>query len=61
MFVDMKSLYNEIPSSYEFVKPVTNVAKKRTVIKSSSSFQTNLKISNQIADEFINLRNFYTE
>lgn len=61
MFVDIKSLYNDIPSSYEFVKPVTNVAKKRTVIKSSSSFQTNLEISNQIADEFINLRNFYTE
>tara|TARA_B100001093_G_C26834079_1_gene1017535 strand:- start:247 stop:1137 length:891 start_codon:yes stop_codon:yes gene_type:complete len=61
MFVDLNSIYEEISSNYTYVAPETNSQKKTTTIKSNSSFVTSLEISNQIAEEFINLRKFYTE
>ena len=61
MLEDIKVIYNEIPTEYEYVAPVTNASKKTTVIKSKSSFKTNLEISKKIAEEFTNLRNYITE
>ena len=61
MFEDLNSIYNEISSNYTYLPPETNSQKKTTTIKSNSSFVTSVEISNQIADEFINLRKFYTE
>jgi hypothetical protein len=61
MFDDVNLLYKEVKNDYSYVAPVTNSQKKLTTIKSKSSFITDLEISNQIANEFINLRNFYTE
>ena len=57
----LNSIYNEISSNYTYEAPLTNSQKKTTTIKSNSSFITSIEISNQIAEEFINLRNFYTE
>ena len=61
MFEDLNSIYNEISSNYTYEAPLTNSQKKTTTIKSNSSFITSIEISNQIAEEFINLRKFYTE
>ena len=61
MFEDVNVFYNEVKNDYTYVAPVTNKNKKTTTIKSKSSFLTNIATSNQIAKEFINLRNFYTE
>ncbi len=61
MFEDLNSIYNEISNNYKYVAPETNSQEKTTTIKSNSSFVTSIVISNQIAEEFINLRKFYTE
>ena len=61
MFEDVKILYNDVKNDYTYIAPVTNGKIKKTVIKSKSSFVTDLSTSSQIAKEFINLRNFYAE
>jgi hypothetical protein len=61
MLEDVNTIYNEVKSSYTYVAPSTNSRNKLTIIKSKSSFETNTTISNQIANEFTNLRNHYTE
>ncbi len=61
MFEDVNILYSEVKNDYTYVAPVTMKSSKTTIIKSKSSFLINLETSNQIAKEFINLRNFYTE
>jgi hypothetical protein len=61
MFEDVNVLYSEVKNDYSYVAPITNQNTKTTIIKSKSSFLTNIETSDQIAKEFINLRNFYTE
>lgn len=61
MLEDVNVLYKEIKNNYTYVAPSTDSRNKITTIKSKSSFETNITISNQIADEFTNLRNHYTE
>jgi hypothetical protein len=61
MFEDVNAVYTDVKNNYSYQPPVTNSQKRTTTIQSKSSFVTNLEISNQIAKEFINLRNFYTE
>ena len=61
MLEDVNTIYKEVKSSYTYVAPSTNPKNKLTLIKSKSSFETNTVISNQIANEFTNLRNHYTE
>jgi hypothetical protein len=61
MFEDVNVLYSEVKNDYTYVAPVTNQNTKTTIIKSKSSFLTNIETIDQIAKEFINLRNFYTE
>lgn len=61
MFEDVNAVYADVKNDYSYQPPVTNSQKRTTTIQSKSSFVTNLEISNQIAKEFINLRNFYTE
>ena len=61
MLEDVNVLYHEVKNSYTYEAPSTDNRNKITTIKSKSSFETNITISNQIADEFTNLRNHYTE
>ena len=59
MLGDLSTLYKEIPTSYEYIPSVTNANSKTTNIMSKSSFKTDYITMKEIANEFINLRNYY--
>ena len=59
MLGDLSTLYKEIPTSYEYIPSVTDANSKTTNIMSKSSFETDYITMKEIANEFINLRNYY--
>ena len=61
MLGDVKKLYDEIPTTYEFKPSTTEATTQTTQINSTSSFDTDYGTMLEISNEFINLRNYYTK
>ncbi len=61
MLNDVKKLYDEIPTTYEFKPSTTDAFTNTTQINSISSFNTDYELMLEISKEFINLRNYYTK
>ena len=61
MLGDIKKLYDEIPTTYEFKPSTTEATSQTTQINSISSFDTDYRTMLDISNEFINLRNYYTK
>ena len=61
MLGDVKKLYDEIPTTYEFKPSTTEATAQTTQINSISSFDTDYGTMLEISNEFINLRNYYTK
>ena len=61
MLSDVRKLFDEIPTTYEFKPSTTVAATKTTQINSTSSFDTDYRTMLEISNEFINLRNYYTK
>ena len=56
MLGDIKKLYDEIPTTYEFKPSTTEATSQTTQINSISSFDTDYRTMLEISNEFINLK-----
>ena len=61
MLGNVKKLYDDIPTTYEFKPSTTEATTQTTQINSTSSFDTDYGTMLEISNEFINLRNYYTK